>query len=134
MKFSIKKSNRSSLSENLFYSHYFLKNVEKSSSENFKLIKNTLPNKSGNPESLKKIITTAEKLSHLRAEKWRGFAEVLICWGFIHSFVFQMISERANILLAIWEAFFNNNDSDLIPSNVVTNLFLSLSSCRKNQK
>ena len=35
----------------------------KSSLENFKLIRNTSPNKSGNPESLKKIIMIVEKLS-----------------------------------------------------------------------
>ena len=39
----------------LFYLHCPCKNVvEKSNLENLKGIKNTLPNKSGNPESLKK--------------------------------------------------------------------------------
>ena len=39
----------------LFALHFFCKKVvEKSNKENLKVIKNTLPNKSGNPESLKK--------------------------------------------------------------------------------
>ena len=39
----------------LFYLHCFSeKVVEKSNKENLKVIKNTLPNKSGNPERLKK--------------------------------------------------------------------------------
>ena len=39
----------------LFYLHCSCKKiVEKSNQENLKVIKNTLPNKPGNPESLKK--------------------------------------------------------------------------------
>ena len=39
----------------LYYLHRSCKNiVEKSNKDNLKVIKNTLPNKSGNPESLKK--------------------------------------------------------------------------------
>ena len=38
---------------NLFCVHCSRGNVEESSWENFKLIKNTLPNKSENPENLK---------------------------------------------------------------------------------
>ena len=39
----------------LFYLHCsYIKVVEKSNQENLKVIKNFLPNKSGNPESLKK--------------------------------------------------------------------------------
>ena len=36
--------------------------VDKSSEENLKVIKNTLPDKSGNPESLKKIMATVRKI------------------------------------------------------------------------
>ena len=43
----------------LFYFYYFFKKLfEISNEENLKMIKDTLPNKSGNPESLKKIIIT----------------------------------------------------------------------------
>ena len=39
----------------LFYLHFPCKKVvEKSNKENLKVIKNTVPNKSGNPELLKK--------------------------------------------------------------------------------
>ena len=38
-------------------------------------MKNTLPDKSGNPETLKKIIATVQKLSNECAHSWRGFAE-----------------------------------------------------------
>ena len=37
------------------------KAVEDSNKENLKVIKNILPNKSGNPETLKKIIITVRK-------------------------------------------------------------------------
>ena len=36
--------------------------VDKSSEENLKVIKNTLPDKSGNPESLKNIMATVRKI------------------------------------------------------------------------
>ena len=38
----------------LFYLHFSCKKVVADSKESLKVIKNTLPNKSGNPESLKK--------------------------------------------------------------------------------
>ena len=49
----------------LFYLHFSCKKVaETSSKENLKAIKNTLPNKSGNPENLKKkMVMTFGKLS-----------------------------------------------------------------------
>ena len=48
----------------LFYLHWSCKNVvEKSNKENLKVIKNTLPNKSGNPESLKKLSEQLENSS-----------------------------------------------------------------------
>ena len=48
----------------LFYLHWSCKNgIEKSNKENLKVIKNTLPNKSGNPESLKKLSEQLENSS-----------------------------------------------------------------------
>ena len=47
----------------LFYLHCsFKKLVPKLNKENLKVIKITLPNEAGNPESLNKIIITAGKL------------------------------------------------------------------------
>ena len=54
MKFIVKKSNRLNVQKNLFCFLCIREKVEKSSSENFKLIRNALANKKGNPESLQK--------------------------------------------------------------------------------
>ena len=49
----------------LFYLHCSCKKVvEKSNKENLKVIKNTLPNKSGNPESLKNSSEQLESSSN----------------------------------------------------------------------
>ena len=39
------------------------------------MLKNTLPDKSGNPESLKKLIATVRNLFNKCAHSWRGFAD-----------------------------------------------------------
>ena len=48
--------------ETVLFTLLLRKIVEKSSEENLKVIKNIFPNKSGNPESLKKLIIIVRKL------------------------------------------------------------------------
>ena len=42
------------------------------------MIKNNSPDKSGNPESLKKVIATVEKLLNQDVHSWQGFAEGIL--------------------------------------------------------
>ena len=42
------------------------------------MIKNNSPDKSGNPESLKKVIATVQKLLNQYVHSWQGFAEGIL--------------------------------------------------------
>ena len=87
------------------------------------MIKNNSPDKSGNPESLKKVIATVQKLLNQDVHSWQGFAEGIL--RFVLFIVIQVISEKKlyskgfismKIIIAV------------IPTDLITNLLL-LSFC-----
>ena len=89
------------------------------------MIKNTLPNKSGNPESLKKIITTVGELFNKCARSWRGFAEGALQVALqVQGFVFQVISEKRlqeRFYKEFKKYFYMKMIVTIIPTNLVTN-------------
>ena len=74
----------------LFYLHCSCKKiVEKSNQENLKVIKNTLPNKPGNPESLKKysfqVENSSTKVSIVDEGLLRAFYKLFYLWFCVSS-------------------------------------------------
>ena len=72
------------------------------------MIINTLPNKSGNPESLKNNCNRTRNFSTYFASSLRGFAEGALEVA-LFTVLFQVISKAGKILVAVWETFLYEN-------------------------
>ena len=96
------------------------------------MIKNTWPNKSGNPTTLKKIIITVRKFSNLCAYIWREFAEGILQVLSFTVLCFKSFVKKhcvVKILLATWETFlYESNCNYIFCKFTFTNLLLPLCS------
>ena len=114
----------------LFYLHCTCKKVvETSNKENLKVIKNTLPNKSGNSENLKKIIRAVRKFVDKRAHSRRGFAEGILKVVFFTVLCFRWTVKKycvAKFLKEFERDFYTKSTVTIIFTNLIINSLLSL--------
>ena len=90
---------------------------------------NNLPDKSVNPEKLKKRtkIATVRKLSKWNAHSWQGFTEIVLQVDLFTVLWFKSVKKHcvAKVLLVIWEIKIKKIILTIISTNLSKNSFLS---------
>ena len=102
------------------------------------MIKDTLPNKSGDPEKSQKIIIAVRKLSNYCAHSWRAFAEDVLQVVLFTVLWFKWSVKKycaVKLLLAIWEICLHENIFDYNYYKLNCKFaFISFLYCFRNQK